>query len=159
MGAPIHRDLGAGKRIGALAPPLEVRTDGLLKRAAFAQTAGTPVLIHTTADDLSLELTAVEKLLCFRFRPLVLRREQVERVTSGVPETSWTDLRAPGTAVPGLIRAGSYFTRRGREFWLVQFKRHTHVATIDLTGHRYRRLVLGSSDSDLAAFFTSWSQS
>jgi hypothetical protein len=115
------------------------------------------VQIHTTEDELSIELSPAEKLLCFKWRPIALSRSHLQRVTAGVPETSWTDLRVPGTAIPGLIRAGTYHTRRGKEFWYVQYKHHTNVAVLELEGHRYRRLVLGSSDSDLVAFFKSWS--
>jgi hypothetical protein len=114
------------------------------------------VQIHTSEDVLSIELSPAEKLLCFKWRPIALSRSHLQRVTAGVPETSWTDLRIPGTAVPGLIRAGTYRTRRGKEFWNVHYKRHTSVVVLELEGHRYRRLVLGSSDGDLVAFFKSW---
>lgn len=43
----------------------------------------------------------------------------ITSVTTEEPPQSWTDLRAPGTFFPGLIKAGTYYTTRGREFWYV----------------------------------------
>ncbi len=54
----------------------------------------------------------------------------------------------PGTYIPGLIRAGSYLTPRGWEFWYVIRKRPEYV-TIELKGGRYQRLILSPSDGDV----------
>jgi hypothetical protein len=50
-------------------------------------------------------------------------------------------LRMPGTCIPGLIVAGTYYTRKGKEFWLVTRKKN--ILRIDLKDEFYARLVLG----------------
>jgi hypothetical protein len=53
-------------------------------------------------------------------------------------------LRAPGTALPGVIYAGTYRWRGIKEFWSV---RHAEKALVlDLEGHTYTRVVVEVSD-------------
>ena len=52
--------------------------------------------------------------------------------------------RVPGTAVPGLIRAGSY-TRRG-EWSFYLFRGDRPVVLIELDGNRYRRIGVEIAD-------------
>lgn len=68
-------------------------------------------------------------------------------VTTGNPDGLWDGIRAPGTFVPGLIRAGTYYTARGREFWYVTRQENglnqSRVLTLDLTSNEYyKRIVL-----------------
>ena len=58
--------------------------------------------------------------------------------------------RAPGTYVPGLIRAGTWRSRAGREFWDV--RRGRRVVVLDFAdGAPYRRMVLEVPDPDATA--------
>ena len=78
---------------------------------------------------LKIDLSRVEKVLSVHgsFRtPL----EQVESVSTGVPRQSWRDLRVPGTFLPWVVKAGTYLTERGREFWYVT--RNRGFLTIEL---------------------------
>ena len=62
--------------------------------------------------------------------------------TASVPRTG---LRLPGTAIPGVLRAGSYGTGARRDFWLV--RRAEELLVVELQpGQRYRRLVLEVPD-------------
>jgi hypothetical protein len=58
------------------------------------------------------------------------------------PVSGWWDIKFPGTFFPGLIKAGSYLTRRGREYWFVN-RNHKFFYTIELKDMAYKRLVLG----------------
>lgn len=71
--------------------------------------------------------------------------EHIEGVSTEEPASGWTDPRAPGTFVPGLIRAGTYFTRRGKEFWYAT--RGKPFLVIETRGERYRRVILTIADS------------
>ena len=53
-------------------------------------------------------------------------------------------LRAPGLGLPGLRRVGTW---RGRGRTLVSVRRGEPAVVVELTGHRYERLVIGSRDA------------
>ncbi|MEO1445206.1 MAG: hypothetical protein AAFV46_03030, partial [Cyanobacteria bacterium J06635_11] len=66
------------------------------------------------------------------------------------PETTWNELRAPGTALPGFIKAGTYYTQRGREFWYVlraskgASNGGQNCLCLDMSEGYYKRIVLES---------------
>ncbi len=68
----------------------------------------------------------------------------IRSVTTAEPQSSWAELRAPGTFVPGIIKAGTYYTKQGREFWYVTDDRN--YLTLELESEPYRRLVLTIPD-------------
>ena len=68
--------------------------------------------------------------------------DRIAAVSLDEPVTHWTDLRAPGTFWPGVIRAGTYRTKRGKEFWYVTGKREGHYLTLELQGEAFDRIVL-----------------
>jgi hypothetical protein len=58
-------------------------------------------------------------------------------------------LRLPGAYLPGVIRAGSYGVGERRELWCVH--RAERVLAVELTGQRYRRVVVEVADPDRVA--------
>ena len=60
--------------------------------------------------------------------------------TTAEPQNSWTDIKAPGTHVPGVIKAGTYYTRRGKEFWYVIAD--AKFLTLELHDEPYQKIVL-----------------
>jgi hypothetical protein len=99
-------------------------------------------LSFDSQNGLVVTLTVLEKILSFRgdFR---ITSERVKSAWRGMPKSSWKELRMPGSFVPGIIKAGTYLTPRGKEFWYVTRKKR-HAITIELDGcKRYQRLVLG----------------
>lgn len=48
-------------------------------------------------------------------------------------------IRAPGTHLPGVIKAGTYYTRQGREFWYVTAQR---FLSFELHQEPYQKIVL-----------------
>jgi hypothetical protein len=52
--------------------------------------------------------------------------------------------RLPGTHLPGVMTAGSFRSKGARSLWMVG--RHKDVLVIELTGERYRYLILGVED-------------
>ncbi len=69
-----------------------------------------------------------------------------------IPVTSWKELRVPGSFIPGVIKAGTYFTPRGKEFWYVTRWGKQYI-TIELQNERYRRIVLGLPESQFIPTF------
>jgi hypothetical protein len=71
-------------------------------------------------NQLVIQLEWYEQLWAFTLHnPITIPLNHLLRATTQEPPTHWTDLRAPGTSLPGVIRAGTYYTRRGKEFWYV----------------------------------------
>ncbi|MDG7050676.1 MAG: hypothetical protein JRZ94_05690 [Nitrososphaerota archaeon] len=50
-------------------------------------------------------------------------------------------IRLPGSYLPGLVAAGTYYTRKGKEFWCVIKKKN--ILRIELKDEFYSRLILG----------------
>ena len=102
----------------------------------------------TLADDqLILTLEGAERLWAFKLGPITVPRANVARAETALPRTTWKELRAPGTFLPGVIKAGTYYTDRGKEFWYAVRSRKDNPLTIELTGASYRRLVVTIDDA------------
>ncbi|MDX6216106.1 MAG: hypothetical protein QOG99_1690 [Frankiales bacterium] len=105
----------------------------------------------TIGDDaLRLQLGVWDKLYCCR-SDVVVAIADVEGVTVSprrlVPVSG---IRLPGTAIPGLMRAGSYGRGSARDFWNV--RRADSLLVIQLRpGAAYRRLVLEVIDPTTTA--------
>src|SRR5262245_24164155 len=98
-------------------------------------------------DKLILSLSGTERLWAAKLRPITVPRADVVRAETALPRTTWKELRAPGTFVPGVIKAGTYYTSRGKEFWYAVRSRKDNPLTIELRGASYRRLVLTIDDA------------
>lgn len=104
-------------------------------------------------NSLVVQLSFWERVWSFH-RSFAIPREHIRGVRASAPKTSWKEIRAPGTFVPWVIKAGTYYTTRGKEFWHVT--RKSHPITLELSHEKYRRLVLGVADAEriLALFPT-----
>jgi hypothetical protein len=97
-------------------------------------------------DRLTIELEWYEQMWAVSFdRQLSIPVNHINRVTTEEPESNWSEIRAPGTFVPGLIKAGTYYTKRGKEFWYVTTDKD--YLTIELHDEPFRRIVLTLPDS------------
>jgi hypothetical protein len=61
----------------------------------------------------------------------------------------WKEIRAPGTAIPGLTKAGTYYTSRGKEYWML--KKKDSPIRIELDNNNFKRLILGVSGHEKRA--------
>lgn len=94
-----------------------------------------------TTDTLAIALEWYEQLWAFTLTqtwrvPLA----HIRAVSTAEPLSHWAEIRAPGTYLPGVIKAGTYYTRRGKEFWYVTAD-HDYL-TLELENESYQRLVL-----------------
>lgn len=99
--------------------------------------------IIITPTEVRIELSFWEKVWSLHGN-FQIPRSNITSISTGNPKSSWFDLRVPGTFLPGLIKAGTFYTRRGREFWYV-IHNHPRIYTIELTNMAYKRLVVGTS--------------
>ncbi|WP_254444709.1 hypothetical protein [Anabaena sp. UHCC 0187] len=75
-------------------------------------------------DKLQIEFSLKEQLLAVRFNKIwQIPLTHIIQVTTDLPPNDWKELRAPGSFVPGVIKAGTYYTDRGKEFWYVTKKK------------------------------------
>jgi hypothetical protein len=107
------------------------------------------VQIALAPEALKLKLTATEKLAALH-GDLTLPWSQV-RGGQVLDRNWWRTLgfRVPGTALPGLIIAGTYIWRGDKAF--VYWRKGQQVIQINLDGNKYTRIVLGVADAELAA--------
>lgn len=93
---------------------------------------------------LEIDLGRAEKVLALK-GPLKIPLKHIKEATIEAPEPSLLEIRAPGTYVPRLIKAGTYYTKRGKEFWYVT--RSKGCLTIELKNEAYKRLVLSVDEN------------
>jgi hypothetical protein len=92
-------------------------------------------------NQLEIQLEWYEQLMAFTLHnPIMVPLDHLLQVTAEEPQSRWTDLRAPGTHLPGVIKAGTYYTRHGREFWYATMDRKFLV--LELREEPYQKIVL-----------------
>ena len=98
-----------------------------------------------------IEFTFTEQLLAARLNGIWrVPLTSIVRVTTDLPPTNWREIRAPGTAIPCVIKAGTYYTDRGKEFWYVTRKNDfAKVLNIKLDHDSYERIVLNDIENNL----------
>jgi hypothetical protein len=102
--------------------------------------------LQITDTSIILQLDWHERLWAFHLSPRIdIPIASIRGVTVNEPRMEWYALRAPGTALPGVFVAGTYYTRRGREFWYVS--RNPNYLVLDIEGEYYKRIVLTLADN------------
>ncbi|SMH29332.1 hypothetical protein SAMN06295885_0291 [Rathayibacter oskolensis] len=94
-------------------------------------------------DRLELRLTAAERLLALHRGDVVIDRANIRSAT--VTEDPWIwvrGIRAPGTAIPLTIAAGTWKFHGGKDFLLI--KRTAVAVVIDLADEDYARLIIST---------------
>ena len=100
------------------------------------------MVITQKHNELAIELSFWEKIWSLHGN-FQIPKSNIVSIGEGNPKSSWSELRVPGTFLPGFIKAGTFYTRRGREFWYVT-RNTPRIYTIELANMSYHRLVLGT---------------
>ena len=106
---------------------------------------GSVVNVSHQQDKLIFEIEGWDKLWAFKSR-LEIPLENITSVRTD-PEIAhglWKGIRAPGTHLPGVIIAGTYYQNGQRVFWDVKDPEKTIV--IDLADERYNQLIVEVAD-------------
>jgi hypothetical protein len=102
--------------------------------------------LHLEQDRLAIDLEWYEQLWAVTLdRQMHIPLDRIDRVTTAEPQSDWAEIRAPGTFVPGVIKAGTYYTKRGKEFWYVTSDKD--YLTLELHDEPYRRIVITSPNN------------
>jgi hypothetical protein len=100
--------------------------------------------IFSDESNLSIKFGIVEKILGMH-GSFSIPLNDISEVHNRTPAQSFKELRIPGTFIPGLIKAGTYLTERGREFWYVTRKKK--FLTVELKKGFYKRIILSVNEN------------
>jgi hypothetical protein len=103
--------------------------------------------VNIVDDTLYVRLNWLEAIFAFR-REFRIPLRHVAAVDAAPDALSgwWKGVRAPGTHVPGLIVAGTYYKDKQQLFWYV--RRGDEAVSITLTdAEEYDRLIIGVEDA------------
>jgi hypothetical protein len=103
-------------------------------------------MTNVTIDDghLRISLEGMDKVWALK-GDLDIPLEQIQQVTIGPTEVNPKGIRAPGTALPGVIYAGTWRGRGTKEFWNVRRDREKTIV-LDLIGGEYTRIAIEVDD-------------
>jgi hypothetical protein len=103
--------------------------------------------VTTDGIDMRVELHGWERAWAMR-RRIVVPLGWVASIERSDPKEAMRPrgLRAPGSYLPRVIAAGSYWTRRGWSFWSVRHR--DRAVAIRLREGRYRKIVVDVDDPD-----------
>jgi hypothetical protein len=102
--------------------------------------------VEIDGEQLIVKIEGLDRLWTFRSR-FAIPLEHVRGATldpGAIRESK--GVRAPGTYLPGVITAGTYYVDGERVFWDV--RNPNKAVVIELVGERYARLVLQVADPD-----------
>jgi hypothetical protein len=103
------------------------------------------VRVSIQHDSAIFDVQGLHKLWAFKSRLTVpLAHIKSVRLDPNVMTGLWKGLRMPGTHVPGIIVAGTYYKDGKRFFWDVRNKQHAIV--IELVGEPYQELIIEVDD-------------
>jgi hypothetical protein len=106
--------------------------------------------IDLLGGQITIQLSTTERFLAFHIASAItIPLANITSATNDEPASNWKEIRAPGAFVPGLIKSGTYYTDRGREFWYVT--RSKDYLTLDLKDEYYKRIILTIDNSEALA--------
>lgn len=96
----------------------------------------------------TFEVEGADKLWALKSRlEIPLAHIRGARVDREIAHGWWHGLRAPGTSVPGIITAGTFYQHGMRVFWDVHDP--ANVIVVELADERYDELVIEVADPEL----------
>jgi hypothetical protein len=97
-------------------------------------------------DNLIIDLEWYEQFWAVTLnKQIQIPLSHIDRVSTAEPSSNWSDLRAPGSFLPGIIKAGTYYTKQGKEFWYAVTDKN--YLTLELHDEPYRRLIITIPDN------------
>lgn len=98
-------------------------------------------MVHVTKIDdyLLFEIQGWHKLWAFE-NQITVRQEQITIAYQDETEIKfWKGFRCPGTEIPGIITAGTYY-QNGKNFWDVCDKSNSII--VELQNHTFKKLFI-----------------
>jgi hypothetical protein len=98
------------------------------------------MLLKLTDTHLDITLESWEKLWAFKFDNFHLELRNITQVSTHKPSLKELEIRAPGTLIPYIIKAGTYYTQKTKKFWYVT--QDSNYLVIDLQNELYNQIIL-----------------
>lgn len=106
--------------------------------------------LSITDNKLMLNLEWYEQLWAFNLnKTLEISLKNITEISTAEPESNWAEIRAPGTFVPGIIKAGTYYSKIGREFWYVTQEKN--YLTLQLKDEYYKKIIITIDEREMWA--------
>ena len=109
-----------------------------MKSRKYSVARESDLKLEISNGKLRIDLENLEKALAIR-GGFEIPLENIVKAGTEAQRTGWREIRAPGTHVPGAIKAGTYYTPRCKEFWYVTDK---GVLVLELENELYKRIIL-----------------
>ncbi len=97
-----------------------------------------------TKDQLEINFSITKKILAVK-GSFKIPLKHIQSITTQLQKPTWKEIRVPGTNLPGLIKAGTYYTDKGKQFWFVT--KGKGILNIELKNESYKRIILGIDDN------------
>jgi len=104
-------------------------------------------MVALTIEDgvATFEVEGADKLWALRSRLRIpLAHIRGARIDTEIAHGWWHGLRAPGTSIPGILTAGTFYQHGKRVFWDVHDP--SRVVVVELADERYDELVIEVED-------------
>lgn len=113
----------------------------LLVALAYVSTRSRDLVeVSISTAELNITPRGLNRVWAFRRRlSIPLQAVKGARVVSGTRDLP-KGLRLPGTAIPGLMLAGTYVTHGEKSFYLLRDGKE--LVLLELEGHEYRRVAI-----------------
>jgi len=85
------------------------------------------------------EIRGIHKLWALKSKITVSKENIIKAYQNEKEFTFWKGIRAPGTEIPWLIAAGTFY-KKGRNFWDVSNKKKAIV--VELQDHCFKKLII-----------------
>lgn len=95
------------------------------------------VLVHN--DNFIFEIVGLHKIWAMESKIIVPKTSLIRAHQEPEDFTFWKGFRMPGTEIPGLIAAGTFY-KKGRNFWDVMNKKNAVV--VELKDHYFKKLII-----------------
>lgn len=96
-------------------------------------------------NDLEISLDWYESIFSFK-RKITIPYKEIAKVSNEEPGVL-LGIKMPGTYIPMLFRAGTFYTKLGKEFWYYYLKKTPLVLEMK-QGSKYKRIILGIDNAE-----------
>lgn len=87
-----------------------------------------------------------EQILAVNFhQKIVIPCHHIKSISTTEPASSWAEIRNPGITLPGVIKAGTYYSNRGKELWYVT--KDQNYLTLELENENWQRIIITIDDN------------
>lgn len=97
------------------------------------------VSVASKDDTYIFEIKGLHKIWALESKIVVSKAKIIRAYQNKEEFTFWKGFRMPGTEIPGLIAAGTFY-KKGRNFWDVMNKNRAII--IELENHYYKKLII-----------------